>query len=211
MDKEKRIGILGSGVVGITLADGLKNLYTSVAIANRSAATADGWNGRVSTYQDVVENSDIIILAVKGSAAEEVIANVKHSLSGKTIIDATNPIIDTAPDEGVLKYFTDLNESLMERLQHIAPEANFVKAFNSVGNAYMISPVFKDGKPTMFICGNSNEAKIEVAELLTSIGWDAQDMGGVKSARAIEPLCILWCLPGILHNEWTHAFKLLKA
>lgn len=211
MDKEKRIGILGSGVVGITLANGLKNLYASVAIANRSAATVDGWNGKVSTYQDVVENSDIIILAVKGSAAEEVIANVKHSLSGKTVIDTTNPIIDTAPDEGVLNYFTDLNESLMERLQRIAPEANFVKAFNSVGNAYMISPDFKDGKPTMFICGNSNEAKIEVAELLTSIGWDTQDMGGVKSARAIEPLCILWCLPGILHNEWSHAFKLLKA
>jgi predicted dinucleotide-binding enzyme len=207
---EKRIGILGSGIVGVTLANGLKDLYSNVAIANRKAVPVDGWGGEVGTYLDVAANSDIIILAVKGSAAEEVITSVKNRISDKTVIDTTNPIADVAPDEGVLNYFTNLNESLMERLQHIAPEANFVKSFNSVGSAFMIKPDFRDGKPTMFICGNSSEAKTEVTELLASIGWEAQDMGGVKSARAIEPLCILWCLPGMLHNEWSHAFKLLK-
>lgn len=207
----KRIGILGSGVVGVTLANGLQHIYSTVRIANRNASTVDGWTGEVGTYQDIAEQSDIIILAVKGSAAEEVISTVKDSLSGKTVIDATNPIADTAPDEGVLNYFTDLNESLMERLQSVAPDAHFVKAFNSIGSAFMINPHFKDGSPTMFICGNDASAKAEVVELLVSIGWESQDMGGVKSARAIEPLCILWCLPGILDGEWSHAFKLLKA
>lgn len=208
---KEQIGILGSGVVGVTLANGLKGVYETVTLANRKAAAVSGWDGTVGTYQEIAENSDILILAVKGSAAEEVIALVKDSLASKTVIDATNPISDTAPDDGVLSYFTNLNESLMERLQRIAPEANFVKAFNSVGNAYMISPRFKDGQPTMFICGNSDDAKRGVTELLTAIGWESKDMGGVKSARAIEPLCILWCLPGMLHNEWSHAFKLLKA
>lgn len=207
---EKRIGILGSGIVGVTLANGLKDLYSDVVIANRKAVAVDGWDGKVDTYMNVAENSDIIILAVKGSAAEEVIASVKDFINSKTIIDTTNPIADSTPDEGVLNYFTNLNESLMERLQNIAPEASFVKSFNSVGNAFMINPDFKDGKPTMFICGNSDKAKAEVTELLKAVGWDAQDMGGVKSARAIEPLCILWCLPGMLRNEWSHAFKLLK-
>lgn len=207
---EKRIGILGSGVVGVTLGNGLKDLYSNVMIANRKAVAVDGWNGEVGTYQDVAKNSDIIILAVKGSAAEEVIAGIKDYLPNKTIIDTTNPIADTPPDEGVLNYFTDLNESLMERIQQIAPEANFVKSFSSVGNAFMINPDFKDGTPTMFICGNSDKAKAEVIELLKAVGWEAQDMGGVKSARAIEPLCILWCLPGMLRNEWSHAFKFLQ-
>ncbi|MFI5212856.1 MAG: NADPH-dependent F420 reductase, partial [Candidatus Saccharimonadales bacterium] len=107
-------------------------------------------------------------------------------------------------------YFTDMNDSLMERLQRIAPNANFVKALNSIGSAHMVHPHFDGSTPTMFICGNNAEAKQEVTELLAELGWESQDMGGVKSARAIEPLCILWCLPGILHNEWSHAFKLLK-
>lgn len=53
-------------------------------------------------------------------------------------------------------------------------------------------------------------AKDVVARLLDQLGWDAEDMGGVEAARAIEPLCILWCIPGFRHNQWTHAFKLLK-
>jgi predicted dinucleotide-binding enzyme len=97
----------------------------------------------------------------------------------------------------------------MEQLQIAFPEANFVKAFNSVGNAFMIDPKF-ESKPTMFICGNNENAKLEVSAILNKIGWESADFGKVQSARAIEPLCMLWCIPGILNNEWKHAFKLLK-
>ena len=61
----------------------------------------------------------------------------------------------------------------------------------------------------MFICGNRAEAKEEVKSILARFGWEVEDMGSVEAARAIEPLCVLWCIPGFLRNQWTHAFKLL--
>ena len=110
---------------------------------------------------------------------------------------------------GVLKFFTHQNDSLMEQLQQEFTTANFVKAFNSVGSAFMVDPQFAGGKPTMFICGNSDTAKKQVSQILDQFGWETADMGKAESARAIEALCILWCLPGFLRNEWNHAFKLL--
>ena len=207
---KKRVGILGSGVVGTTLANGLKNLGYEVSVGNRKGTAVDNWTGEIGKYKDVAAQSEIIILAVKGSAAEEVVNGVIDQLSDNTVIDTTNPIADKAPDEGVLSYFTSLDESLMERLQAAAPSANFVKAFNCVGNAFMVNPTFSGNRPVMFICGKNDDAKKEVAELLDKLGWDFEDFGGVKSARAIEPLCILWCIPGMLRNEWSHAFTLLK-
>jgi predicted dinucleotide-binding enzyme len=75
----------------------------------------------------------------------------------------------------------------------------------------MVNPDFgTDTKPTMFICGNNVDAKKKVSEILEKFGFEVEDMGMVESARAIEPLCILWCIPGFLRNEWAHAFKFLK-
>jgi len=99
----------------------------------------------------------------------------------------------------------------MERLQREFPEARFVKAFNCVGNASMVNPSFAGGKPTMFMCGNDEGAKSTVRGILDQFGWETADMGKVEAARAIEPLCILWCIPGFLGQGWSHAFKLLKA
>ncbi|NCX96724.1 MAG: DNA-binding protein, partial [Chitinophagia bacterium] len=148
--------------------------------------------------------------AVKGTAAVKVIEEAgPQNLRKKTVIDATNPIADAPPENGVLKFFTNLDESLMEQLQMQFPEVHFVKAFNSVGNAYMINPKF-DQKPTMFICGNNDQAKDDVKKLLDECGWESSDMGKATAARAIEPLCMLWCIPGFINNEWNHAFKLIK-
>jgi predicted dinucleotide-binding enzyme len=88
--------------------------------------------------------------------------------------------------------------------------ARLVKAFNSVGAASMIDPRFAGGPPTMFIAGDDEEAKATVASLVGTVGWDVADMGGAQASRAIEPLCMLWCIPGLLRNDWGHAFKLLK-
>ncbi len=212
MNHKGTIAILGSGMVGITLANGLDQAGYSVLLSNRKASSVDGWSGKVEKYADAVNKSDIVILSVKGTAAEEVVSSLSNKLEGKTVIDTTNPITDSPPDEGVLSYFTSLDESLMERLQKLAPKANFVKAFNSVGNSYMVNPTFKDGAPSMFICGNSDSAKADTIQILNDLGWgDVQDFGGVKSARAIEPLCMLWCIPGFVSNEWSHAFKYLKS
>lgn len=195
--------------MGVTLANGFAGEGYGVTIGNRSGHKVEGWPGKVGTYQKVAAESDAVILAVKGAAAEEVVKGVAEEISGKTVIDTTNPLSDEPADEGVLKYFTKPDESLMERLQKIAPDANFVKAFNSVGNAQMIHPKYKDGTPTMFICGNNKKAKTDVAGMLEQLGWEVQDLGGVKSARAVEQLCILWCLPGFVNNQWSHAFKML--
>jgi predicted dinucleotide-binding enzyme len=99
----------------------------------------------------------------------------------------------------------------MERLQHEFVDVRFVKAFNSVGSACMVNPQFQGGKPTMFsFCGNDWAAKQTVSTILAQFGWETADMGKAEAARAIEPLCMLWCIPGFLRNDWAHAFKLLS-
>jgi hypothetical protein len=99
----------------------------------------------------------------------------------------------------------------MERLQRLAPDAHFVKAFSCIGNALMVNPSLPGGPPTMFICGNSDSAKQEVSSILDTFGFEVEDLGGVEAARAIEPLCILWCIPGFRGKGWTHAFRLLRS
>ena len=166
---------------------------------------------QLGSFSDAASFADAAVLATKGDAALEALNLAgAESLKNKIIIDATNPISNAAPDNGVLHFFTSLEDSLLEKLQKAYPESKFVKAFNSVGNALMYKPVLTGGKPSMFICGNDANAKQTVTEILASFGWETEDMGTATSARAIEPLCILWCLPGFIHNQWTHAFKLLK-
>lgn len=212
-----KIGVLGSGDVAQVLASGFLKHGHAVTVGTRDSAKLSDWaksnsGGRVGSFADAARFGEVLVLAVKGSAAAEVLRLAgADALAGKPVMDATNPIADAAPVNGVLKFFTDLNESLMERLQREFPTARLVKAFNSVGNARMVDPVFKAGKPTMFICGNDDGAKRTVSGLVSELGWDTADMGKAESARAIEPLCMLWCIPGFLRNEWTHAFALLKS
>jgi predicted dinucleotide-binding enzyme len=211
------IGVIGSGIVGQTLAKGLiKHGYDVMIGTNHPGKyeelkRAIGGKVKVGTFEDVGKFGEILVLAVKGTAAEAAVksAGITH-LNGKTVIDATNPIADAPPVNGVLKFFTSLDESLMERLQRQAPAAHFVKAFSCVGNALMVNPSLGAVKPTMFMCGNDAEAKQQARRIVEQFGFEVEDMGGAEAARAIEPLCILWCIPGFLRNEWMHAFKLLK-
>ena len=210
-----KIGLLGSGGVARTLGSGFLKHGHEVAMGTRTPAKLSDWakqnpKGRVVGFADAAKFGELVVLAVKGTAARDALraANAAN-LAGKPVIDATNPIADGAPTNGVLKFFTNLDESLMERLQREFGEAHFVKAFNSVGNACMVNPQFKGGKPTMFICGNDEAAKKTVSGILSQFGWETADMGKAEAARAIEPLCMLWCIPGFLRNDWVHAFKLL--
>lgn len=211
-----KIGILGSGDVAKTLADGFLEHGYEVMLGTRDARKLADWNARnpearIGGFDIAAQFADVVVLAVKGSAAGDALrAAGASNLRGKIIIDATNPIADAPPENGVLRFFTDINRSLMEQLQAEFADARFVKAFNSVGNARMVNPVFDGGRPTMFVCGNDAEAKRVVTRMLDQFGWDAEDMGSAIAARAIEPLCMLWCIPGFLHNHWMHAFKLLR-
>jgi predicted dinucleotide-binding enzyme len=208
------VGILGSGAVAQTLGGGFLKHGHAVMLGTRDAAKLAAWRAehggaQVGSFAQAATFAEVAVLAVKGEAALEVLRLAGSGLAGKVVIDTTNPIAAAPPVNGVLKFFTSLDESLLERLQRAHPDVRFVKAFNSVGNARMVDPQFASGRPTMFICGNDTAAKRTVTGLLDQFGWETLDMGAMEGARAIEPLCILWCIPGFLHNEWTHAFKVL--
>jgi len=213
-----KVGIIGSGIVGRVLAKGFLNEGHQVIMGTRNSSKEDvvKWknanqNGLLGSFKDAAQFGEIIVLAVSGLVVEDAINLAgKSHLSNKIIIDATNPIATVPPDNGVLKFFTTLEESLMEKIQKQLPDAKIVKAFSCVGNALMYKPNFNGILPTMFICGNDDPAKKTVTDILTSFGWETEDMGKVEAARVIEPLCILWCIPGFIRNQWTHAFKLLK-
>lgn len=217
--KNLKIGILGSGIVGQVLAKAFITEGNAVMLGTRDANKADvtKWKNenpkaQIGNFQQTAQFGDILVLATKGDAVSSAIELAgSENFKNKVVLDATNPLANEAPVNGVLKFFTNMNESLMEQTQKIIPEAKLVKVFNSVGSALMYKPTLKDNiTPTMFICGNDNTAKQTVKEILNIFGWQTEDMGTMEAARAIEPLCILWCIPGLLGNDWMHAFKLLR-
>ena len=213
-----KVGILGSSVVGQALGKGFLSEGHEVMIGTRDTSKESlvNWQKenptvKLGSFADTAKFGELIVLAVSGDVAKKVIEQAgKENFSNKVVIDTTNPIAKAPPENGVLKFFTSLDRSLMEDLQKLLPEAKLVKAFNSIGNAVMYKPKFSEGTPTMFICGNDDAAKKIVTDILTSFGHETEDMGKAEAARAIEPLCMLWCIPGFLRNQWTHSFKLLK-
>lgn len=212
-----RIGILGSGGVATTLAKGLLDQGHEICLGTRSAAKLESFQETaptvmVDSFAGCAAFGEVLVLAVKGTAALAALeAAGVAALEGKVVLDATNPIAEQAPDGGVLRLFTTEDQSLMEMLQAAFPGARLVKAFSCVGQGYMVQPALPGGPPTMFICGNDDSAKQVTQGLLSQLGWDSEDMGDARAARAIEPLVKLWCLPGFLRGQWNHAFKLLKS
>ncbi len=210
------VGVIGSGIVGQTLAEGFLQHGYKVMRGSRDPAKLADWKkgvggaAQVGSFAETARYGDVVVLAVKGTVAEEAVAQCGEALDGKVVLDITNPIADQPPTNGVLAFFTGPNESLMERLQKRAPKARLVKAFSSVGSGVMVNPKLSS-TPSMFICGNDSAAKDKAREILGKFGWETEDMGSVQAARAIEPLCMLWCIPGILRNDWGHrAFKVVR-
>ena len=211
-----KIGVIGSGIVGQTLAAGFLKHGHEVMVGTRDTAklkdrAAKTPGVKLGSSRDTAEFADAVVLAVKGSVASMALQEAgQENLAGKLVMDTCNPIADAPPTNGLLRFFTSLDRSLMEQLQREFPATRFVKVFNSVGASQMIDPQYKAGKPTMFICGDYESEKKTVTEFLDQFGWETADMGVAEAARAIEPLCMLWCIPGFTQNEWTHAFKLLR-
>jgi predicted dinucleotide-binding enzyme len=212
----KDIGIIGSGVVAKALAKGFEKYGYTVMLGSRTPeklhdfTSQFGDNVTEGTFEETAAFGDIVVLAVKGTVAKDVVEMAGlENIGGKTVIDACNPIADAPPEDGVLRYFTDMNSSLMEELQQICTGARFVKAFSTVNSAFMVNPPF-ESKPSMFICGDDEDAKAEVKAILDQFGWESEDMGTAKAARAIEPMAMLYCIPGIQKHSWNHAFKLLR-
>ncbi len=212
-----KVGVLGSGIVGQTLGAGFNKHGHEVMMGTRNPGeeAIKDWLAKTrgasaGTFAEAARFGELVVLAVLGRIADKVIELAgKDNLAGKTLMDTTNPLADGQPVDGVLRWFTGPNESLGERIQNLAPKAHVVKAFNSVGSVCMVNPRFEQGTPTMFLCGNDETSKARVSEVIRQFGWEPFDCGGIIAARALEPLCMLWCIPGFRHNQWTHAFKLL--
>ncbi len=209
------IGVLGSGPVGQVLAKGFQQHGYGVRIGSRDAGKLAQFSSKTGiasgTFADVAAWGDTLVLAVKGTVALDALAAAGGPhLAGKIVIDTTNPLAEAPPEDGVLRLFTGPNESLMEQLQAAHPSARFVKAFSCVGNSLMVNPRVRGGRSAMFICGDDWSARAEVAMLVDRFGHEVHDMGTARAARAIEPLVVLWCIPGFLQNDWTHAFAIVR-
>ncbi len=212
-----KVGVLGRGSVGRRLAAGFHSRGHEVMIGSRDPSDAElqewlageGVGIGVGTPAETAAFGELLVLAVLGVAAEDVIANAGlENFRGKVVIDATNPL--DFSDGPPPKLAISGSDSLGERIQRAVPEARVVKAFNTVGNPLMVDPKLAEGAPRMFVAGDDEEAKDTVGEILRSFGWpDPVDIGGIEGSRELESLCILWVKVGLRRGAWDHAITLM--
>jgi len=214
---QRRVGVLGSGEVGRRLAAGFRSRGHDVMIGSRDPGkpelrewlAGDGTGIEAGTFAQVAAHGELLVLAVLGIAAEQAIADAGHdNFSGKVVIDAMNPLDFSGGFPPKLSIAGE--DSLGERVQRALPGAMVVKAFNTIGNPYFVDPCFSDGRPTMLIAGDDEDAKRTVADVVADFGWpDAIDIGGIEGSRELEAICIVWVKIGGLRGAWDHGFKLL--
>lgn len=210
-----RVGVLGSGQVGQALGRGFASRDHDVMLGTRSpesekvqAWLAEGKGRSTGTFAEAAAFGEVIALATLGLAAEEALELAgPDRLAGKVVIDATNPL--ESPGDGSVRLAFGFDDSLGERVQRTLPDSKVVKAFNTVGNPYMVDPDLPGGPPTMLICGNDAEAKATVSDICEAFGWEAADLGPIERSRALEEVAMAWVYYGQMQNTWDHAFKML--
>ena len=213
MTQPLKIGVLGSGPAGQTLAAGFLDKGHPVMIGSCDVAKLDGWlrhagpEGQIGTFAETAEFGDVIVLSVLGSAAEEVVklAGVEN-LTDKIVIDTTDPLDFSSGRPGL---FVGTTDSLGERIQRLIPRAYVVKGLNIVQADVMINPRLTGDKPDMFIAGDNEEAKHTVTQLLGEFGWSVIDLGGIENARWLEALSLAWVVYSHRTGKTHHAFKLV--
>ena len=211
-----KVGILGSGDVGIQLANGFLALNHKVKIGTRDTSKQNitNWleqnsNASTGSFEETAAFGDLIIIATLWAATPDVInLSNKNNFTGKTVIDVTNPLDFSKGMPPTLSI--GHTDSAGETVQRLLPQAKVVKAFNTVGNAHFYHPNFPGGPPTMFICGNDSESKKQVTSILKDFGWETLDTGGIEASRLLEPLAMIWILHYFKTNTGNHAFKLLR-
>ncbi len=212
------IGILGSGDVAQVLGAGFVKLGHHVKLGSRHPQSdriqawvkLAGGNASAGSFADAATFAEVAVLATLWTGTENAIRLAKpENLAGKVVIDTTNPLLFTS--EGLPpRLALGTTDSAGEQVQRWLPKAHVVKAFNHVGNAHMVRPVFPGGPPDMFICGNTLQAKQTVTGLLKDLGWGVVDLGGIDASRLLEPLALVWIIHGFRSGDWGHAFKLLR-
>jgi predicted dinucleotide-binding enzyme len=212
-----QVGILGTGDVAKALGKGFVALGHDVKMGARQAnnekalawAKEIGAKASVGTFADAAAFGEVIVLATLGVANESALKMAgPETLRGKVVIDATNPLDFSGGMPP--KLAVSGSDSAGERVQRLLPDAHVVKAFNTVGNAFMFRPDFSGGPPDMFIAGNNDDAKKTVSGILKEFGWEVVDVGGIEASRYLEAMCMVWVLSAMRSNNWNQAFKLLR-
>jgi predicted dinucleotide-binding enzyme len=175
----------------------------------RDWLSSDGAGIEAGTFAETAAHGELLALAVLGDAAESVIADAgPANFSGKVVIDAMNPLDFSGGFPPKLSICGE--DSLGERVQRALPDAKVVKAFNTIGNPYFVEPSFSEGRPTMLIAGNDEDAKRVVGDVLADFGWpEPVDVGGIEGSRELEAICIAWVKIGGRRGSFDHGFKLL--
>jgi predicted dinucleotide-binding enzyme len=209
--------VLGTGEVGRRLAAGFRSRGHDVVIGSREPGKSelrewlsdDGDGVEAGTFAQAAAHGELLVLAVLGNVAEEVIGDAgAENFSGKVVIDAMNPLDFSGGFPPKLSIAGE--DSLGERVQRTLPDARVVKAFNTIGNPYFVDPSFSEGRPTMLIAGDDEEAKRTIVDVLADFGWsDVVDIGGIEGSRELEAICIAWVKIGGARGAFDHGFKLL--
>lgn len=213
-----KLGIIGSGDVAKSLGDGFSAIGYDVMLGSRDPSRSDlkEWHKdnqhkQVGSPTEAAAFGDIAILALAWHASEDVLSGIRPQLSGKIVIDVTNPIVFDEEDNPELSIGFTISAG--EIVQQILSDSHVVKTLNTVSHQSMVNPAFKGGLPVMFMCGNNSSAKKKVRELLVDIGWqDINDIGTIEKSRLLEPLCLTWLMYGQLHAEanFNHAFSVIS-
>lgn len=211
-----KIGIIGSGDVAQSLGDGLVKAGHEVMLGTRDVNKKElaAWHKKndkrkhLGSTTDAANFGDIVVLAVAWHAAEDVLAQVRPQVSGKVVIDVTNPLVFNEGEPPSLSVGHTISAG--EIVQASLPDSHVVKTLNTINHKHMAFPKFQEGLPIMFVCGNNKSAKLATHELLVDLGWeDSLDIGGIEKSRLLEPLCLLWIEYGVARNTWDHAFSVL--
>lgn len=196
-----KIGVLGTGMVGQTLASKLAALGHEVVMGAREAdneraknwVAKTGGSARHGTFADAAEHGEVIVNCTLGAGSIEALqrARAEH-LDGKVIVDVSNPLDFSKGMPPTL--FVDNDDSLAERIQRNFPKARVVKALNTVNANVMVDPgKVGDGEHATFLAGNDHEAKEIVRGILASFGWkQIIDLGDITTARGPEMYLPLW-------------------
>jgi NADPH-dependent F420 reductase len=189
-----KLAVIGSGNVGAAIGAWAAKAGYEVTFSAKSlehaekAANVSGNGAKAAPARAAVEGADLVLLAIPYGAAGEVLPELRAALRGKTLIDATNAL---SAD------FSSLTighvTSAAEEIAKLVPEANVVKAFNTVfAQVYASQTPQVNGKTlSVFCAGDNQEAKAQVSALVSKLGFDAVDAGPLKNARNVEALAML--------------------
>lgn len=216
----KRIGILGTGMVGKTIGTKLIELGYEVKMGSRNSgnekgeawAKSQGRNASAGTFAEAANFGEMVMNCTKGEHALDVIqmAGIEN-FSGKTLIDISNPLdFSHGMPPRLIPSLANTN-SLGESIQRLLPTARVVKTLNIVNCEVMVDATRCGGEATMFVAGDSSDAKAEVSELLTQFGWsDILDLGGITHARSTEMMLPIWLSSYMATQNAYIAFKVVR-